>query len=75
MTDSYVYSSSSSVLKSSANFYGELKTRSAMMLPVGAALGGMIVPAILYALINFGTPTAGGWGIPMATDIALRSAS
>ena len=33
--------------------YGELKTRSAMMLPVGAALGGMIVPAILYALIKF----------------------
>lgn len=51
--------------------YGELKTRSAMMLPVGAALGGMIVPAILYALINFGTPTSGGWGIPMATDIAF----
>lgn len=51
--------------------YGELRTASAMLLPVGAALGGMIVPAILYASINLGQPTFGGWGIPMATDIAF----
>ena len=51
--------------------YGELRTYSAMLLPVGAALGGMLVPAALYAAINAGLPTFGGWGIPMATDIAF----
>ena len=51
--------------------YGELRTYSAMLLPVGAALGGMLVPAALYAAINAGLPTLGGWGIPMATDIAF----
>lgn len=51
--------------------YGELRTRAAMLLPVGAALGGMAVPALLYAAINYGTPTMDGWGIPMATDIAF----
>lgn len=51
--------------------YGELKTRSAMVLPVCGALGGMLVPALFYSLLNFGSPTAGGWGIPMATDIAF----
>ena len=51
--------------------YGELRTVSAMILPVCAALGGMLVPALFYSLINAGTPTAGGWGIPMATDIAF----
>ncbi|MDY6350114.1 MAG: Na+/H+ antiporter NhaA [Selenomonas sp.] len=51
--------------------YGELRTKSAMVLPVCAALGGMLVPALLYSAINLGAPTAGGWGIPMATDIAF----
>lgn len=51
--------------------YGELRTYSAMLLPVGAALGGMLVPAIFYAAINYGQSTFGGWGIPMATDIAF----
>lgn len=51
--------------------FGELKTRSAMVLPVFGALGGMVVPAILYSLVNWGSPTMGGWGIPMATDIAF----
>ena len=51
--------------------YGELRTYSAMLLPVGAALGGMLVPAAIYAAINLGLPTFGGWGIPMATDIAF----
>ena len=51
--------------------YGELHSRSASLLPVTAALGGMVVPALFYAAINFGTPTFGGWGIPMATDIAF----
>lgn len=51
--------------------FGELKTKSAMILPVCGALGGMLVPALFYSLLNFGTETAGGWGIPMATDIAF----
>lgn len=51
--------------------YGELKSRSAAMLPMAAALGGMLVPAAIYSVFNAGLPTAGGWGIPMATDIAF----
>ena len=51
--------------------YGELRTKSAMILPVCGALGGMLVPALVYSLLNFGTETSGGWGIPMATDIAF----
>jgi NhaA family Na+:H+ antiporter len=50
---------------------GELATLRQAALPVAAALGGMIVPATIYALINQGTAGAPGWGIPMATDIAF----
>jgi NhaA family Na+:H+ antiporter len=52
---------------------GELRDRRAAMLPALAALGGMIVPASIYLLINAGTGTEAirGWGIPMATDIAF----
>lgn len=51
--------------------YGELKSIAAMILPVSAALGGMIVPAVLYIIVNYNEPTVVGWGIPMATDIAF----
>lgn len=51
---------------------GELASRSQALLPVGAAIGGIAVPAILYALINLGDPVAQrGWAIPAATDIAF----
>ncbi len=50
---------------------GELATFQKAALPIAAALGGMLVPALLYALLNRGTPGAAGWGIPMATDIAF----
>jgi len=50
---------------------GELSTARDAMLPVVAAVGGMAVPALLFAAFNAGTPTAAGWGIPMATDIAF----
>ncbi len=51
---------------------GELRDRKAAMLPVMAALGGMIVPALIYASFNLGNPEAmRGWGVPMATDIAF----
>jgi NhaA family Na+:H+ antiporter len=50
---------------------GELASRRSAALPVAAALGGMLVPAALYALVNRGGPGAAGWGVPMATDIAF----
>ena len=50
---------------------GELKSISKTILPVGAAIGGMIVPAIIYSVFNFNKSTSLGWGIPMATDIAF----
>lgn len=50
---------------------GELASLRDAALPVVAALGGMVVPALIYAALNGGTPTASGWGIPMATDIAF----
>ena len=50
---------------------GELSTRKKAMLPMFAALGGMIFPAVIYTVFNAGTPSSGGWGIPMATDIAF----
>ncbi|MCC3156488.1 Na+/H+ antiporter NhaA [Hymenobacter sp. 15J16-1T3B] len=53
---------------------GELASVRQATLPIAGALGGMLVPALVYALFNHGTPTAGGWGIPMATDIAFALA-
>jgi NhaA family Na+:H+ antiporter len=50
---------------------GELASFKKAALPITAALGGMIVPAGLYALLNQGGSGASGWGIPMATDIAF----
>jgi NhaA family Na+:H+ antiporter len=50
---------------------GELATMKKAMLPIAAALGGMLVPALIYILLNAGRPGANGWGIPMATDIAF----
>lgn len=50
---------------------GELSSIKKAMLPIFAALGGMIFPAIIYTIFNYGTETQNGWGIPMATDIAF----
>jgi NhaA family Na+:H+ antiporter len=50
---------------------GELASPRQAALPIAAALGGMLVPAALYFIINAGTESAAGWGIPMATDIAF----
>lgn len=50
---------------------GELRTLSKALLPLIAAVGGMVVPAGLYAALNAGTPALKGWAIPMATDIAF----
>lgn len=51
--------------------HGELSTPQKAMLPVIAAFGGVIAPALIYTLINHGTMAASGWGIPTATDIAF----
>ncbi|MDI3319351.1 Na+/H+ antiporter NhaA [Pinibacter soli] len=50
---------------------GELSTFRKAILPIAAALGGMLFPAVIYSFINKGTPYIHGWGIPMATDIAF----
>lgn len=50
---------------------GELASPRRALLPVLAAVGGMVLPALLYTLLNFGGPGERGWGIPMATDIAF----
>jgi Na+:H+ antiporter, NhaA family len=50
---------------------GELRDLRAATLPIVAALGGMLVPAGLYLISQWGEPGARGWGIPMATDIAF----
>ena len=51
---------------------GELSDRARVVLPVIAALGGMMIPAVIYATMNWGHATAlKGWAIPSATDIAF----
>ena len=50
---------------------GELSSIKHASLPIIAALGGMIFPALIYSVFNYNTPTQNGWGIPMATDIAF----
>ncbi|PQA54501.1 Na+/H+ antiporter NhaA [Siphonobacter curvatus] len=50
---------------------GELSTLKKASLPMVAALGGMLVPALIYVMFNYGLPSIHGWGIPMATDIAF----
>jgi Na+:H+ antiporter, NhaA family len=50
---------------------GELAQPRQAALPIAAAAGGVIVPALIYTVFNAGGPGAAGWGIPMATDIAF----
>jgi NhaA family Na+:H+ antiporter len=53
---------------------GELSSLKKASLPMSAALGGMLIPALIYYTLNKGTESAHGWGIPMATDIAFALA-
>jgi NhaA family Na+:H+ antiporter len=53
---------------------GELSSFKKASLPILAALGGVLAPALIYFWFNSGSETAGGWGIPMATDIAFAIA-
>ena len=50
---------------------GELRTWRQASTPAIAAVGGMVVPALVYLAVNAGGPGSNGWGIPMATDIAF----
>ena len=50
---------------------GELASLKKAALPVAAAVGGMVVPALIYVAFNAGSSSLSGWGIPMATDIAF----
>ena len=51
--------------------YGELSSVKKALLPVIAAFGGVIAPALIYTLVNHGSAASSGWGIPTATDIAF----
>ncbi len=50
---------------------GELSTFKKAIVPISAAIGGMILPAGIFAFINYGQSSVSGWGVPMATDIAF----
>jgi NhaA family Na+:H+ antiporter len=50
---------------------GHLSSPSKAALPIAAAIGGMLIPALIYAFGNREAPASNGWGIPMATDIAF----
>lgn len=50
---------------------GELSSLKKSIMPITGAIGGMIVPALLFVFFNGGTEYANGWGVPMATDIAF----
>src|SRR3989337_1940046 len=52
-------------------YNGELSTFKNALLPIFAAIGGMCLPALIHFVLNSGTPTQAGIGIPMATDIAF----
>ena len=52
-------------------YIGELSSFRSALLPMIAAVGGMVAPAAIHYLFNAGTPTQAGFGIPMATDIAF----
>ena len=53
---------------------GELSSPKKASLPILCAIGGAVVPAIIYLSLNAGKDTSSGWGIPMATDIAFALA-
>lgn len=50
---------------------GELASPRNAVLPLAAAVGGMLAPALIFACFNYDKPSSSGWGIPMATDIAF----
>src|ERR1700739_2479193 len=53
---------------------GEMRRPAAAVVPVAAAIGGMVLPALLYLAVNVGHPAAAGWAIPSSSDLALALA-
>ena len=53
---------------------GEMRRPAAAVVPIAAAIGGMVLPALIYLAINVGHPTAAGWAIPSNSDLALALA-
>jgi Na+:H+ antiporter, NhaA family len=51
--------------------HGELRDLRKAILPLAGAIGGMVMPALVYVALQYGQPGMRGWGIPMATDIAF----
>lgn len=51
--------------------HGEMRNPKNAALPIFAAIGGMLVPALIYTVFNYGGPGESGWAVPMPTDIAL----
>ena len=51
--------------------HGSLSKPKLAVVPIFAAIGGMALPVIIYSLVNLGSDSAGGWGVPMSTDIAF----
>jgi Na+:H+ antiporter, NhaA family len=54
--------------------HGSLREKSIAAVPIAAAIGGMVVPALIFAAFNANQSSSAGWGIPMATDIAFALA-
>ena len=54
--------------------HGSLAKPRQAIVPILAAVGGMLVPVIIYSIINSGLPSAAGWGVPMSTDVAFALA-
>lgn len=54
--------------------HGSLRNPQQAIVPVIAAIGGMITPVLIFSIFNAGLPTAKGWGVPMSTDIAFALA-
>lgn len=53
---------------------GEMRQFSAALVPIAASIGGMALPALIYLAVNIGHPTAPGWAIPSASDLAFALA-
>ena len=54
--------------------HGSLAKPRQAIVPILAAVGGMLVPVLIYSAINSGLPTSVGWGVPMSTDVAFALA-
>jgi NhaA family Na+:H+ antiporter len=54
--------------------HGSLSKSRQAIVPIFAAVGGMLIPVVIYSIVNAGLPSAAGWGVPMSTDVAFALA-